>query len=121
MIVSPDSLVRLDVEGRILLDHLDDARSPSSPRPPCRFGAIATEITGSGKTIGSRVAGLFGSHSVWPVVRVLHPEQRDDVAGLGAVDLFARIRVQLHQAPDPLALAGGRVEHRVALVDRVPE
>ena len=40
---------------------------PIFSEPPLSFGEIAIEITGSGKTIGSSVAGFFGSQSVWPV------------------------------------------------------
>ena len=38
--------------------------TPSFSEAPLSLGAIAIEITGSGKTIGSNVAGLSGSHKV---------------------------------------------------------
>ena len=37
---------------------------PSFSACPLSFGLTAIEITGSGNTIGSNVAGLFGSLSV---------------------------------------------------------
>ena len=56
-------LVGFDMEGGVFLNHLaqGDAQLFSLA---LSFGATAMEITGSGKTIGSRVAGWSGSHRV---------------------------------------------------------
>ena len=40
---------------------------------PLVFGSMATEITGSGKVIDSRMIGFAGSHRVSPVVVSLRP------------------------------------------------
>ena len=37
------------------------------------FGSIASEMTGSGKSIDSRTIGFFSSQTVSPVVTVLRP------------------------------------------------
>ena len=37
------------------------------------FGSMASEMTGSGKSIDSRMIGFFSSHSVSPVVIDLRP------------------------------------------------
>ena len=58
--------------------------------------------------IAERVPGLHG----------LHPEERDNVAGLGVVHLVAVVGVHLDDASDPFGLAGRRVEDGLALFDR---
>ena len=37
------------------------------------FGSIASEMTGSGKSIASRMTGCFSSHTVSPVETDLRP------------------------------------------------
>src|SRR6056297_2093864 len=49
--------------------------------------------------------------------RLLEARKRDDVAREGLFDLLAVVRVHHHHAPDALALAFRRVQHRVALPD----
>ena len=51
-------------------------------------------------------------------LRVLHADGGDDVAGVDAVDVLARVGVHLEQAAETLFLAGAGVEHLVALVER---
>ena len=58
--------------------------------------------------IGQGVAG----------VGVLEPDRGGDVAGVDLVDLLAVVGVHLEDAPDPLLLALGRVEHVRAGLER---
>ncbi len=66
MIVSPESgsvVMRKDGSSWTILFRA----TPSFSVPALSFGASAIEMTGSGNTIGSSVAGFFASASVWPV------------------------------------------------------
>ena len=81
------------------------------------FGATASEMTASGTCIdvivyvdlavGERVARVRSRR-----------RKRDDVAGLGLVDVFIVVGVHAHEAPDLDLLLVGRVEDDVALGDR---
>ncbi len=51
-------------------------------------------------------------------LNILHADNGNDVAGLSRVEVLAVVRVKLDQAPDTLGLAGGGVEHGVALGER---
>ena len=82
------------------------------------LGVTDTEITGAGNTIGSSVAGLSSSHSVWPVCTFLRPTSATMSPACARVDQRAVVGVHLHHAADALGLAGERVEQRHALGDR---
>ena len=47
--------------------------TPSFSWSPFVFGSIASEMTGSGKSIDSRTTGFFSSHSVSPVLTCFRP------------------------------------------------
>ena len=81
------------------------------------LGSMATWMTGSGKIIFSRMIGCLSSQSVSPVFVSFMPMRGDDVAGVDAVDVLARVGVHLEQAAEALFLAGAGVEHLVALVE----
>ena len=84
------------------------------------FGSMASEITGSGKSIDSSRTGFFSSLSVSPVVTDLEADGGGDVAGVDFLDLLALVGVHLQQAADALGLALGGVETEVPVVS-VPE
>ena len=46
---------------------------PSRSWSPLDFGSMATEMTGAGKFIDSRITGASGPHSVSPVVVFFRP------------------------------------------------
>ena len=52
-----------------------DRAMPSLSTAALSVGAMAMEITGSGNTMGSRVAGLLTSQRVWPVCVVFMPSK----------------------------------------------
>ena len=47
--------------------------TPSFSWSPLVFGSIASEMTGSGKSIDSSTTGFFSSHSVSPVLTCFRP------------------------------------------------
>ena len=73
------------------------------------LGSTATSMTGSGNSIRSRMIGLFGSHSVSPVVVSLRPAMRDDVAGVSRLDVLAVVRMHQQHAPDLFLLVLDRI------------
>ena len=119
IIVSPESssvATRKDGSSAIILL----SATPIFSVPALSFGAIAIEITGSGNTIGSSVAGSVGIGQRVTRLRVLHAQQGDDVAGLRGVQLFTRVGVHFDDAADAFGLTGERVEHVVALAEACP-
>ena len=76
---------------------------PSFSALALSLGVTETEITGAGKTIGSRVAGLSSSHSVWPVCTFLRPTSATMSPACAVVDQRAVIGVHLDHAADALA------------------
>ena len=84
---------------------------PSFSALALSLGATAMEMTGSGNTIGSRVAGLFLVAEGVAGLHVLQADDGDDVTGLGGVDFLAVVGVHFDHAADALGLAGEGVEH----------
>ena len=77
------------------------------------FGSMASEMTGSGKSIDSSSTGFFSSQIVSPVVDALEPDRRGDVAGVDLLDFLTLVGVHLQEAADALVLAlGGVVDRR---------
>ena len=72
------------------------------PGPPCVFGSMAMEMTGSGNSIVSSDDRVRRSHSVSPVVSVLQAHCGGDVAGADLVDLLAVVGVHQQDAADAL-------------------
>ena len=66
------------------------------------FGSIAISITGSGNSIFSRITGLFGVAQRVAGARFLQARQRDDVAGIGFLDVFAVVGMHQQHAADAL-------------------
>ena len=73
------------------------------------FGSMASEMTGSGKSIASRMTGFFSSQTVSPVETDFEADRGGDVAGVDFLDFLALVRVHLQQAADALGLLLGRV------------
>ena len=61
--------------------------------------------------------GALSIESVSPCGRVLQADAGGDLARADLLALLAVVRVHLEDAPDPLRLAGGGVEHAVAGLD----
>ena len=77
------------------------------------FGSMATWMTGSGKTMDSRMIGRDWSHRVSPVAGELETDGRGELAGVDALSVFAVVGVHLEDAADALALVlGGVVDVR---------
>ena len=76
-------------ERRVLLREAVAAPSRSSASPSRSLGLIASEMTGSGTCIDVIVTFTVPSVNVSPELAV-DAEQRDDVAGVGVVDVFHR-------------------------------
>ena len=90
-----------------------DRPTPSFSWSLLVFGSIASEMTGSGKSIDSRTTGFFSSHSVSPVLDLLEADGRRDIAGVDLLDLLTLVGVHLQEAADALgALLGGVVDRR---------
>ena len=87
---------------RVFGHQLAEADCRASPDPTLVFGSIASEMTGSGKSIDSSTIGFFSSQIVSPVVTLLQADRRGDVARVDFLDLFALVGVHLQQAADPL-------------------
>ena len=66
------------------------------------FGSIASEMTGSGKSIDSSTTGFFSSQIVSPVPTLLRPTAGGDVAGVDFLDFLTLVGVHLQQAADAL-------------------
>ena len=82
------------------------------------FGSIATEMTGIGITIFSRVIDLLEIAQRVAGVHVLEAHGRGDVAGAHFLDLAALVGVHLQQTSDAFLLVLGGHVHRVAGVQR---
>ena len=78
------------------------------------FGSIASEITGSGKSIDSSRIGFFSSQQRVAGGHRLEADGGGDVAGVDFLDLLTLVGVHLQEAADALGLALGGVEHRGA-------
>ena len=76
---------------------------PSFSALALSLGATASQITGSGNTIGSSVAGLSSSASVWPVCTFFRPTSATMSPACAVVDQRAVVGVHLHHAADALA------------------
>ena len=61
-------------------------------------------MTGSGNSIFSRITGLFGIAQRVAGAGVLQAGERDDVAGVGFLDVLAVVGVHQQHAADALAL-----------------
>ena len=70
---------------------------------------MAMEMTGSGKTIDSRMIGLSWPHSVSPVLVLLKPDGGRQLAGVDDLAVLAMVGVHLQDAADAFLLALGRV------------
>ena len=81
------------------------------------LGSIFISMTGFGKSIFSSSTGFCGSQSVSPVRVSLRPEQSDDVAGEGFLDLFAVGGMHQVHAADALFLVARGVGQRHAAVE----
>ena len=88
--------------------------TPIFSLPALSFGAIAIEMTGSGKTMGSSVAGCLDVSQRMAGAGILHAQQRNDVARLRRVELLARVGVHFHDAANAFGLAGEGVEDGIA-------
>ena len=66
------------------------------------FGSMATEMTGSGKIMRSRMIGVLGIAERVAGGHVLQAHGRGDVAGADFLDLLALVGVHLQQAADAL-------------------
>ena len=79
------------------------------------FGSMATEMTGSGKEMFSRITVLEASHRVSPVKEFFQPQHSADIAGIDLGDILAPVGVHAQQTTDALALLLGGVVHHGAL------
>ena len=109
--------VGLDMERRILLDHLAQrgAHLLGTRLVLGRDGDGDDRIREHHRLQGRRP---FRVTEGVPGLNVLHPDDGDNIARLGRADLLARVGVKLHQAADALGLAGGGIQHIVALRER---
>ena len=73
------------------------------------FGSIATEITGSGNSMRSRMIGCVALAQRVAGRRLLEAEAGDDVARVRDVDVLALVRVHAQDATDALLAVLGRV------------
>ena len=73
------------------------------------LGSIATEMTGSGKIICSRMIGWRALAERVTGGRLLEAEAGDDVARVRDLDVLALVRVHAQDAPDALLAVLGRV------------
>ena len=105
--VCPVSGSVLNAEGRIFLRQLGREPGRASPGRPWSSARSATEITGSGKLIDSRITGCFGVADRVAGRHPLETHGRGDVTGPDLLDLFALVGVHLEQAADALGAAAG--------------
>ena len=94
---------------------------PSFSWSPLDFGSIATEMTGAGKFIDSRITGGLGAAQGVAGRGVLQAHDRDDLAGGDRLDLLALVGVHPVDLADPLLVALGAVEHLRCRTSSVPE
>lgn len=79
---------------------------------------MASEITGSGNSIRSRVITASGSHNVSPVVTSFRPTQAAISPACGFVNFVTVVGLHQHDTPDALFLTLHRVPHRIAFLQR---
>src|SRR5471032_2647268 len=80
------------------------------------LGSMATSMTGSGNSIFSRITGLFGSHSVSPVVEYFSPAKAT-MSPAGFLDVLAAVGVHQQHAADALGLVLHRIQGACARSD----
>ena len=81
------------------------------------FGSIAISITGSGNSIFSRITDFLRVAQRVAGAHLLETRKRDDVAGIGLLDVLAIVRVHQQHAADALLAILGRVDHAGAALE----